>query len=118
MASFRKAIFPNFVNSPRVILFWEADELRFVSFVLIFVFTLLFLSNAPTPLVVVGVALIVPVSLEGYRRLTKEAAPNWLEHFLYDKGLSPGINKMFLVRNGYDRDSDIIPPSFITVFED
>jgi hypothetical protein len=58
------------------------------------------------------------VAHEGYRRLTKEVAPNWLEHFLYQQGLSKGVDKIFLVRNGFDKDSDIIPPSFITVFED
>lgn len=116
--SFRKAIFPNYINSPRIILFWETDELRFVFFVLAFVFIFLFLLNAPTPLIVFGVATVVPISLEGYRRVTKETAPNWLEHFLYSKGLSGGVSKMFLVKNGYGRDSDVIPPSFITVFEE
>ena len=114
----RKNVFPNYINSPRIILFWEADELKFIAIVLVFSFSLLFLSNMPTPVIVGAEAIIVPVSLRAYRNLTKEAPPGWLRHFLYSIGIMPAVDKIFLKRNGMDPEKDVIPPSFITVFED
>jgi type IV conjugative transfer system protein TraL len=115
---FKKANFPNYLNSPPILLFWETDELKFIGAIVVFLFAFLFLANAPTLVIVFSILYVVPVAHEGYRRLTKDVAPNWYEHFMYSKGLSPGINKMFLVKNGIPVDSDIIPPSFITIFED
>lgn len=114
----RKSMFPNYLNSPRIILYWEADEVKFMLGVIIFTFAVLFALNTPTPFFVVIIGIVTPVSYEGYKRLTKEAAPNWLLHFMYQQGLNNGVSKRFLINNGYDKDCDIIPPSFITVFED
>jgi len=116
--SSKKIMFPNYLNSPRIILYWEADEVKFMLFVILFAFSVLFALNVPTPLMVVIIALVTPISYEGYKRLTKETAPNWLFHFLYQQGLVNGVSKRFLINNGYDKNCDIIPPSFITIFED
>ena len=114
----RKIMFPNYLNSPRVILFWEADELKFVIAVLVSIFAILFVFNAPTYMIVFTEAIIVPISLEAYRRITKETPPGWFRHFLYLHNILPAVDKSFLKSHGFDTKTDIIPPSFITTFED
>lgn len=115
---YRKTIFPNYISRPRLFMYWEGDEVLFVSIVALSIFIVLFIISVPPWVVLLFELSIVPLSLQAYKKLIKDAPPNWLEHFLYTNGLSSGVSKNFLIRNGFGKDCDIIPPSSIKIFEE
>jgi len=114
----KKLPFPNHLNSPRVILYWSIDELKFVFMVATFTFATLFALNANTVVIFVSVLIVVPVSYVGYKRLTKDQAPGWLDHYLHRHSLTKGVEGRFLKKHNLPLDDDTIPPGFVTTFED
>lgn len=116
--SFKKTVFPNYLNRPKIFILWEVDEVAFVLLIGGVLFAFLFVISAPTWIVMFLFVLTIPFSYQAYIKLKKQKAPNWLEHFLYDQGISTGVSKHFLRRNGFSIDDDTIPSSSIHIFED
>ncbi|MCK9550944.1 type IV conjugative transfer system protein TraL [Aquamicrobium sp.] len=113
-----KLPFPNYLNSPRLFFYWEADEVQFVFLVNAIIFAGLFLLNANPLVLTLTMLLTVPLSYRGYKRLKKDVAPNWLNHYLYYRGMSNGISNREIKILESNGKTNLIPPSFVTVFEE